>query len=359
VVLVSHTWPLGFGARNPLLAQTHGQTDLGTLAVYGFFVLSGFLVAASGRRLGGRRFWWHRFLRIFPGLWVCLLVTALVIAPCVTWYEHGSLVGFWSAPDGPLRYLRADWWSGMRQYPISGLLSTVPYARVTGVVGPFNGSLWSLVYEVACYVLAGLLVFTGVLRRAPRVVLVAAAVVYLVIVRDYLVVPGLASQPGPHGRAVLPLVGVVDGHFLLYLGFLFLLGMVAQLYQHRILVHPVLVGLAAAVLVSTLAFGGFFVLGLLAFAYLLLCAAATLPTVLHRVGRTRDYSYGIYIYAFPVQEVVAVLGGAGLGYVGFIGLSLVGTMVLAVGSWHLVERPALALKDLRVPWLSAAVRVER
>jgi peptidoglycan/LPS O-acetylase OafA/YrhL len=144
VVLVSHTWPLGFGARNPLLAQTHGQTDLGTLAVYGFFVLSGFLVAASGRRLGGRRFWWHRFLRIFPGLWVCLLVTALVIAPCVAWYEHGSLVGFWSAPDGPLRYLRADWWSGMRQYPISGLLSTVPYARVTGVVGPFNGSLWSL-----------------------------------------------------------------------------------------------------------------------------------------------------------------------------------------------------------------------
>ena len=54
-----------------------------------FFVLSGFLISRSGLRspsLG--RFLWHRFLRIFPGYWVCLLICALVFGPLVAMYEH-------------------------------------------------------------------------------------------------------------------------------------------------------------------------------------------------------------------------------------------------------------------------------
>jgi peptidoglycan/LPS O-acetylase OafA/YrhL len=349
VVLVSHTWPLGLGRPNPLLAQSHGQTDLGTLAVDGFFVLSGFLIAGSGLRLSTGRFAWHRFLRIFPGLWVCLLVTALLIAPAVALYERGDLAGFWHATDGPWRYLLADWWSGMRQYPISGLLSSTPYGRQIGGPGPFDGSLWSLVDELLCYVLVGLLVCTRVLRRAPWLVAVLAGLVYLVIIRDYVTVPGPASlRPAYPGPPDLPLIGPLDLQALLYLGFLFLLGTLARLYGHRIPVHPAIAGAAALVLTGSLVFGGFFVIGLPAFAYLLLWAAAALPARLHGVGRRRDFSYGIYIYAFPVQQVLALAGAARFGAIGFIVLSAVGTMVFAAASWYLVERPALACKDVPV-----------
>jgi peptidoglycan/LPS O-acetylase OafA/YrhL len=348
-VLVSHTWPVGLGRQDPGHFQTRGQASVGALAVDGFFVLSGFLITASGLRFSVGRFAWHRFLRIFPGLWVCLLVTALVIAPGVAMYERGTLAGFWNAENGPLQYLLADWWSGMQQYSISGLLSSTPTGQSTAGGGAFDGSLWSLVYELTCYVLVGCLVFAGALKRAPRMVVVLAVLAYLVIVDDYLSVPGLASGPRPHaGTGELPLIGSLDGQQLIYLGFLFLLGMVAQLYKHRIPVHPVLVGVAALALVGSLMFGGFLVVGLPAYAYLLLWAAAALPKWLHGVGRKRDYSYGIYIYAFPVQQVLVLVGGARYGVLGFIVLAAIGTVVLSVASWHLVERPAMSLKDVRL-----------
>jgi peptidoglycan/LPS O-acetylase OafA/YrhL len=77
LVALAHAWSVGFGHQPRI-----GQTDVSALAVDGFFVLSGFLVARSWLRLQSfRRYAWHRFLRIMPGFWVCLVVTAAVVAP--------------------------------------------------------------------------------------------------------------------------------------------------------------------------------------------------------------------------------------------------------------------------------------
>jgi peptidoglycan/LPS O-acetylase OafA/YrhL len=65
-VLVAHAWPLGFGVPSLGLSATRGQTDLGTVGVFGFFVLSGFLITGSALRFSLPRYLWHRFLRIFP-----------------------------------------------------------------------------------------------------------------------------------------------------------------------------------------------------------------------------------------------------------------------------------------------------
>jgi peptidoglycan/LPS O-acetylase OafA/YrhL len=362
-VLVSHTWPLGLGRGNFGGDETGGQADLGALGVYGFFVLSGFLITASGLRFGLGRFAWHRFLRIFPGLWACLLLTALVLAPLVTLYEHGTLAGFWQEPHGPLTYLRANWWTALRSFGIHDVFSNTPWGQRAGGASVINGSLWSLVYELSCYVLVGTLAVTGVLKRAPRLVLVLTVWVYLVLVNDFVDQARRGHfrvETGPHPAfGPFPLIGYLGLNYLLPLLLMFLIGATFQLYKDRIPMHPALIAAAAAVAVLTAFFGGFLVLGMPAYAYLLVAAACYLPKWLQGVGRKRDYSYGIYIYAFPMQQLMVLLTGARWGVLAYLGMSFVATVVLAAVSWHAVEHPAMLLKDWtpRVParWRREAV----
>jgi peptidoglycan/LPS O-acetylase OafA/YrhL len=352
-VLVAHSAPLGLGAPNFLGKETHNQADLGALGVLGFFVLSGFLITASGLRFGVGRFAWHRFLRIFPGLWACLLVTTLVLAPLVTLHEHGTLAGFWQEPHGPLTYLRGNWWTALRTAGIHDVFATTTYGKLTGGASVINGSLWSLAYELCCYILVGALAFAGVLKRSPRLVLVLVAWVYLVILGDALQEfrkgnfrPTASGHPafGP-----FPFIGTIGLDTMLPLLLMFLLGAAFQLFKDRVPMHPWLLAGAGVVAVGTALTGGFVVVGLPAYAYLLIGAACYLPRWLQGVGRKRDYSYGIYIYAFPMQQLVALLVGVRYGIFAYMLMSFAAAAVLAALSWHTVERPAMLLKDWTPP----------
>jgi peptidoglycan/LPS O-acetylase OafA/YrhL len=107
-VIVSHAYVLsGQPEREFVLRFSGGQQGLGGMAVAGFFVVSGFLVTASVRTASPARYAWRRFIRVFPGYWVCLVVTAFVFAPLAWLYERGFTAGFAEAPQGPLDYLRA------------------------------------------------------------------------------------------------------------------------------------------------------------------------------------------------------------------------------------------------------------
>src|SRR4051812_12883386 len=161
-VLVSHSFPLGYGRDDPGGGLTHGQTALGEIGILGFFTISGFLITRSAARFSLGRYLWHRGLRILPGLWVCLLVTAFVFAPMVALIERGSLAGFFGADGGPIGYVLNNCLVAIRQYGISGLLLETPYGHRTGT-SVFDGSLWSLLYEVLCYFMVAGLALIGVL----------------------------------------------------------------------------------------------------------------------------------------------------------------------------------------------------
>ena len=79
--------------------------------------------------------------------------------------------------------------------------------------------------------------------------------------------------------------------------------------------------------------------------YPMLWLGAHLP--MQRVGATNDYSYGIYIYGFPAQQLLAVWGATRFGFLPFAALSVAAAAPFAVASWWLVEKHALRLKDLR------------
>ncbi|MET7425101.1 acyltransferase [Dactylosporangium sp. NPDC005555] len=346
LVVFTHGTSLGFGWEDLAESLFRGQTNTGTLAVFGFFVLSGLMITRSAARTTIGRFVWHRMLRILPALWVCLLVTAFVVAPLVALHEWGNLTGFWSGPKGPLQYVTGNWFAGVRQYGIHDLLgASTPWGRQSGG-SVFDGALWSLVYEVLCYGVAAILAVTAVLHRRRWLVVCLVVALYSVVLIDQLQKRPLLGPPTPHyGSVHLPLLGEVSFHWLMYLGLLFLTGAAAELYRDRVVIHDGAGVASLAALAGSLLFGGFFVIGFPALVYALIWAAVRMPPALRWIGRRNDYSYGVYIYGFIGQQVLAGLGWNRWGYLPYIAMSLVLAFAAAALSWHLVERRVLALKD--------------
>jgi peptidoglycan/LPS O-acetylase OafA/YrhL len=352
-VVVSHTWQLERAGLPLGYDWSRGQADLGVLAVYGFFLLSGYLITASATSVTVPRYLWHRFLRIFPGFWVCLLVVAFVVAPVIALRERGSVAGLFSAPDGPWHYVVGNWTTGIRVQGIDGL--------VNGAA--LDAPLWSLSYELLAYILVATLAATGVLRQVPRIVLVLLGAGFAWLAWDFATHPATLDAAGNSigmakhgGLGPFPLVGAFDVSHLILLGFIFLLGAAARLYGRRVPMHAGIAVTAALVAMATAHYGGFFVLGVPAFAYVVLYAAASAPALLHRIGTRSDFSYGVYIYGWPWQIVLLTFGVPRHGVWWYLIASLAGATVLGAASWYLVERKAIALKHI---WAAPSNRLPR
>ena len=335
LVLVDHSFPLGGFGDCPVGGWTGGQESLGGLAVGGFFLLSGYLVTRSGLVNDPLQFLWRRALRIFPAYWAVLLVAAFVLGPAIGLAEKGSLSGYLQGPSaGPLAYVLENLGLTVNRWGIYDLLSeTTPYGRaVHGSV--FNGSIWTLEYEWRCYLLVLLLALAGVLRRAPVVAVLGALLLQGLL---------LASRAGYHPLAHAP--ALLRDVNTLKLTWEFLLGAVLALFARRVPLDDRLGLFALAVAALSLRFGGLFVVGFPALGYGLLWLAVRLPEPARRIGQTQDLSYGIYLWAFPVQQVAAFEGLPALGWVPWLLLTGLLTAGLALLSWRFVEKPALALKD--------------
>jgi len=342
-VIFSHAVVLGgYGSESIL-----GKTTVGTLAVYGFFGLSGFLIAGSATRNSVGRYLWQRFLRILPGFWICLILTAFVFGT-VSWF-HGfpkcGLPCYLRQPNGPFGYIAHNSWLRIDQPTIGNTLARNPLRLV------WNGSLWTLFYEFLCYLLLACLAFSRLLyHRWTVVVLAVGAWIAEIVVTS---VPSLNAQ--------FTLFTNLDAGRMLVLVPVFLTGSVLYLYRDKIpdsgllaLGCLILLLLSVAIPLGNDAPGYSLtstdlvapVLG-----YILLWLGIHLP--FQRIGARNDYSYGVYIYAFPVAQLLAMWGVYRWGYVAYTSCTLALTIPLAVASWWLVEKRALALKSHTPKMLTA------
>ena len=334
LVIVDHAFPLGGFGADPVWALTKGQASLGLLAVGGFFAISGYLIAKSGMSGDIVQFLWRRFLRIFPAFWTVLLVTALVVAP-VLWVVSGENIAnfFGAAPHGPVKYLSTNWTLHIGSYGIGDLLKdTTPYGEQVGR-SVFNGSLWTLAYEWACYLLIGVLLAFGILARARIVVPIITAFLFV------LQVVQLANPD-----AVATIIPILDSQYQLSLTLTFMVGACLAVYSRSIPFDDWLGILSGIALVASLRFGGFTTVGVVAGAYFVMYLGARLPSSVHWIGAKNDYSYGIYIYGFLVQQLLAYFGVYRLGYVPYVVIALILASGCAWLSWHGVEKRAMALK---------------
>jgi peptidoglycan/LPS O-acetylase OafA/YrhL len=334
-VIFSHAFPLGGWGEDPFVTLVRHQQNLGGMAVLGFFAISGYLITKSGTGADALQFIWRRFLRIFPAFWLVLLVAALIVGPAA-WLMMGRNLGdyFGAGIGGPVHYFVANWKLTVGTYSIYDIFQTTTPYGLSGAGSVFNGSLWTLAYEWGSYLIVWAFVIFGVLKRARILVPVVTAFYFLLQVASKIV-PGAAGQIFPYFadpyRVSLPLI--------------FLFGACLALYSHKVPLDARLAALSAVVVLVTLRYGGLDILGYPAIAYFVMWLAAALPRSFQWIGAKNDYSYGIYVYGFLVEQFTAFLGWNRWGYVPWVLVCLAITVGCAWLSWHGLEKWALALKD--------------
>ena len=305
LVLVSHSFAL-VGFAEPRL----GHSSLGAIGVEIFFAISGFLIAASWLaepRL--RAFFVKRALRILPALFATLVLSAFLLGPIMTDVSPAS----YFSSSAPLRYVAENISAVVSggavdvNYSLPGVFAGQPSDAV-------NGSLWTLPIEVRAYLLVVVLGLAMVLTRWLWIP-VAAGLVYL----------------------------FVGGSETMLLLVLYFVSTLLFIHRDRVPLHR---GLALAALASWLIgaftphFGALICIGI---PYLVLYLAYRAPSWTRAITRRGDVSYGVYLLAFPVQQVIVHVM-PGIGPYAVIAISFPFTYLLATLSWHGVERPVLRLK---------------
>jgi len=321
-VLVSHAWPIALGAAASEPLEGLLGASLGHVSVLVFFVISGFLIPRSFERQPTLAAWLRaRFLRLFPGLVVAAVLTVAVLGPLATTLP---LAEYLQRPE-TLAYVPRTLSLFAMQRGLPGVFAANPYPVA------INGSLWTLFYEVACYGGVMALGLAGALRS--RWHMGVALGLFLAVWLGLAATPLGALAPG---RVKL----------LMSLGLPFAIGTGFYVWRDRLPLHP---GLALAFVVLTAAAWGTD-LGRLLFVVALCYAVFLLAYLpggrLHDYNRIGDFSYGTYIYAFPVQQLTMHLAGP-LGPLANIAIALPATLALAAVSWFWIERPALALSGAR------------
>lgn len=315
-VLISHSYffVTGQSTAEPLVSVT--GHSLGEHGVQVFFFLSGVLVTQSLFNSGSViDFAVARSLRIFPGLIVCVLATALLLGPFVSALAPTA----YYADAGLWVYIAKTLLLTTGGAPLPGVFQELPAASL------FNMSLWTLKYEVMCYVALGLAGAMGALRGHNRRFAIAA--VGLLVGFVFI---GQPKHPDSYSQ--------IDNirYFTLY----FATGVLACLIKDQLVLSwGVLVGLGAVFAAMTgTRFGELSCALFLGYATLM--AASLDFGWLTRWTRTTDISFGVYIYAAPIQQslLLALPSLTPLALSAIAGAIAVG---VALASWEFVERVAL------------------
>lgn len=321
-VLISHSFALALGTTDAEPLRKSLGVALGNIAVDVFFITSGFLVTASLlTRNNAAGFVRARGLRILPALWTMLLLTVFGLGVLAT---SLSPTVYLSLPE-TYHYLakNAALVTGV-MYHLPGVFETNPYKHVV------NSSLWTLPYELALYAMLAAAWFVLRLPSTARLLLFRIIVV---------------------GTALAAGVGLLVNHFyvetasyFLRLLYMFAMGAALYLLRDRITLSRRWFWLVALVLaLSTLNKASFFVVYLFTVAYLLLYLAYVPAGRVRQYTRIGDYSYGVYLYAFPVQQTIAAMV-PGVTVWQMLVFASAATMTLAALSWHFIEQPALRWK---------------
>lgn len=318
-VLISHSFAI-LGQPEPFAASV--GKNMGAMAVDVFFVASGFLVGASlirTQHIGD--YLRARALRIFPALWVMLILTVLVLGAFLTRLDTSI---YFTEPQ-TWRYLWKNLFlmSGVEFY-LPGVFET---NRLQAII---NGSLWSMIYELSMYVLLLLswTIYASLCQTLHARFAFICAVVSLVL-----------------SLWITDQIYILEHKQLLRFSWFFFVGTAFYLWRDRIRLSARLMILIVVLGLTTLAISGhhFLMLYYLALPYCLFYLAYVPAGKLRLYNRFGDYSYGVYLYAFPIQQgLVFIFPDWSVPALIFFAGSL--TLILAICSWHWIEQPALRLR---------------
>ena len=319
LVIFSHAYAVSGYPNNEPLSGATGFIGFGSLAVEIFFLVSGYLITRSlMHRDNLIDFTEARVLRIFPALIVCCAVSALVLGPLITTLPIAEYLGHRQTGDYLLKsssLISVQWF-------LPGVFES---NILKGVV---NGSLWTLPVEFKMYVvMLGLGILVYAIERYRVALLTMLIGGYLI----FLFATQSAQLANHHSADSKPLIAF------------FLIGAVVYLNRQYVFISTTV---ALALWVALLLMRGTQAavpLYYVATAYSLLAIAFDTTFQLHRFAKYGDFSYGLYLYGFPVKQAIVVFVGAMTpGTLFMIAFPI--TLLLAWLSWRYVEAPSLRKK---------------
>ena len=322
LVVYSHAFLLGGFGEEHLTSFVHGQTIAGSVAVLGFFGVSGFLVTRSfAQRADWRAYVRSRALRILPGYYLALIFTAFVAAPLIS--SRISDGPRWNL-TGAGEYVLRNAWVKVGAWHVAGIPYGLPYN------GSLNGALWSLFPELCCYAVVAVVGLAGWLRRP-------VGRIHLLLFASAVGIAHVALSLAPEIKHLAPAFLQLSGVTPFITSFL--VGSLLYCFQSELVLGRGTALLWTAVALALLKFGGWNLLG----PFVLPLALTNLAYSFHLRLRN-DLSYGVYIFHFPVLQVMSAYGLMKLGYWAYLIVALMLTLICAVLSWLAVERPFLRMK---------------
>ncbi|HEX4711820.1 acyltransferase [Phenylobacterium sp.] len=325
LVIVSHSPEMLDGnlEREPLHMLFHTLSS-GRLAVDAFFLISGYLIAASfAASAGVGSYFMKRILRIYPAFVVCFLLCVFLVAPLA----GASLRSLGAADWGRLGYRLVL----LKSPAVDQAFATLPYPAL-------NGSAWTISYEFRCYILAALLGMVGLYGRRGLYLALTAVVVTTSLVLSW---PDLADFRSPAWLVA----SLGEPHQQLKLLAAFMVGTCFWLYSKDIVLRGRYAAVAAVPLLGLMfmpqvAETALILLG----GYILFWVAFKVSwKPLLTINAKDDISYGVYLYAWPIGALliwywrdipVGVLAG----------LTFLGAVACGHVSWLLIEKPAMSWK---------------
>ncbi|AFY42841.1 acyltransferase [Nostoc sp. PCC 7107] len=322
-VVTTHGYLIGgYGFGEPL-AKVMGfksPFNLGETGVIGFFALSGYLITASFERYRNPLiFIYHRFFRIVPGFWICLLFTSFVIAPIIYFVNNHSLSAFsWNES---LSYVVRNIFIAIKQWNIAYVLDYAAYKE------SLNGSLWSLFPEVICYAFT---LFAGSLGlfRENRIILLGVfiGIFSLLILKSNNLVYG-------------PTFIMLSSFNLIQAYTSYITGCLLYIYRQELHINLKGVIFILIITILLLRFGGYTSVAPILVAIIVIygfnCFKFKIPF---------DISYGIYIYSFPFQQLLYSIFGNNLPVYLYLSFSILGSCILGFLSFYLIEKPFINIR---------------
>jgi peptidoglycan/LPS O-acetylase OafA/YrhL len=290
------------------------------LIIPAFFALSGFLISGSLFRNSIPAFLALRVSRIFPALVCEVLISALIIGPLLTAY---TLEHYFS--DSQLYHYFLNI-LGDIHYNLPGLFLSNPYPANV------NGQLWTIPYELQCYIAITMLALFKVVDKRRLFILVFIAATLFAFCYSQFITGFDQEHWGPSGRTCV---------------LSFLAGIMVYLWRDKLPYSATWMALATITAmfllrqVETEYFAAFPV------AYLTVWLGLQNPKK-NIIIAGADYSYGMYLYGYPIQQAVAqVVPGGRMWFVNLV-VTVAVSGVAAWCSWHLLEKHVLANKKIAV-----------
>jgi peptidoglycan/LPS O-acetylase OafA/YrhL len=274
-----------------------------------------------------------------------------VLGPIAWVKEQGNIYSYWHAPsDSPFTYVVQNMFLVLNQRNIAEMGTSVPYADIRGY--DWNGSAWTLQYEFKAYILVGILGIVG--YAASRYLATIAAVA--IIVFNSLLWSGhiaIATIDNP--------LSAPFGHPLLTDAFNpmliapFAFGMLVAIWGKYVPVSAIAAVVVFAGALWTYDHGNWNAIGQYGFLYFLMWAAIRWTRLQHW-EKYGDFSYGVYIFAWPLMSFCCYFGLQKGGMLPYFAVIILVTHAIAFCSWHLIEKPAMSLKDWSPSATFAALR---